>query len=233
MEKELNEAFAERMAELRESDEDRRQRHVRLKLAAVVAVICLLTLVNAWFNLSAWWRWATSPAVEIRVITVTRQAAAPGLLKGVASVPVPPKALLMGSVPQELKDAVAKACIAVAAERKSENAVFNVSEAEARTDCYRDLLAIAYVETGYDCSAVGEVGESGCFQIRTELHGLTVAEAEDPALAARWAAFKLASDGWPRYRTAAIRSYNGTGAAAEEYAKRVKSVSGKLAMLGI
>ena len=93
--------------------------------------------------------------------------------------------------------------------------------------CYRDLLAIATVETGIDCSLVGDGGNSyGCYQIHRGYHPhVTVEQAQDFAWATGWALDFLVGKGYPHHRTYAIVRWNGSNDRARAYAEKVKSIA--------
>lgn len=128
-----------------------------------------------------------------------------------------------GTPSQEQKDATAAVCQKVAENRKEFYEPYGISENLFLTTCYQDLLAIAYAESRFDCSVVGDQGRShGCFQIQTKLHGVSVENATDYAWAAEWTLDRMVRDyQYPRFRTLAIERHNGAGLGAEMYAKSV------------
>ncbi len=92
--------------------------------------------------------------------------------------------------------------------------------------CSKDLLAIAYHESHFDCSVVGDSGRSyGCFQIRTKLHGISRATAQDFNQAAQWTLNNLEAHGYPTLRTIAVKKHNGWGVQADRYVAAVKETA--------
>lgn len=73
--------------------------------------------------------------------------------------------------------------------------------------CQTDLLAIAKIETHFNCKAVGKLGETGCFQIMP-FHKVN---GTDFRIAAEWTLRYLIKNGYPKYRTWAIQCHNGCG----------------------
>jgi hypothetical protein len=101
---------------------------------------------------------------------------------------------------------------------------YGVGRDDYQTQCVSDLLAIAWAESRYDCSAVGDGGYSlGCYQIHRKWHP----EISDPdrldfGFSTAWTLGRLIGNGWPKYRTTAIRKHNGWGPATIAYASAVK-----------
>jgi soluble lytic murein transglycosylase-like protein len=85
------------------------------------------------------------------------------------------------------------------------------------------LLAIVGVESSWRPWAVGTVGEVGLCQVRPDLHGVSETALADPAVnirvAGRVLRHCLGRSGGDI--AGAVARYNGRGAAAEEYARRV------------
>jgi hypothetical protein len=87
------------------------------------------------------------------------------------------------------------------------------------TYCVADLLAIMWIESRYDCSAVGDGGNSlGCFQIYSVAHPhIKDDERLDLRWSAAWTLNRLIAYGWvPRTMNgqanrAAIQCHNGCG----------------------
>jgi hypothetical protein len=104
---------------------------------------------------------------------------------------------------------------------------WNIGRDDFGARCEADLLAIAWAESRFDCSVVGDGGHSlGCYQIHDGYHH-DVADSDrlDFAFSAAWTLDRLVRHGYPHYRTAAIRSHNGSGEAAGRYADAVKEWS--------
>lgn len=77
--------------------------------------------------------------------------------------------------------------------------------------CVKDLQGIAWKETKYNCQAVGDGGYSfGCFQIYTRVHKhIMKDQAESIDFATEWTLDYLVTNGYPKYRSHAIRKHNG------------------------
>ena len=86
------------------------------------------------------------------------------------------------------------------------------SEKELGEYCVKDLIAMAYTESRFNCKAVGDGGKShGCFQLHLGYHShVTVTEAEDITFSLSWTLDRLVSKGYPVYRSTAIMLHNGT-----------------------
>jgi soluble lytic murein transglycosylase-like protein len=85
------------------------------------------------------------------------------------------------------------------------------------------LLSIVGVESSWRPWAVGTVGEVGLCQVRPDLHGASATALADPAVNIRVAG-RVLRQCLARARgdvAGAVARYNGRGAAAEEYARRV------------
>ena len=97
------------------------------------------------------------------------------------------------------------------------------------TQCVKDLLAMAYVETQedpYNCNLVGDQGRSyGCLMIQIKMHNVSKSAAKDFTFASQWALNRMMEYGYPTYRIAAIRAHNGSGAMADRYAQKVKRIA--------
>jgi hypothetical protein len=78
--------------------------------------------------------------------------------------------------------------------------------------CPQDLLAIAYVESRFNCQKVGDKGMSfGCYQIHLGYHpNISKAQAKDLNFAINWALNRLVSKGYPKYRSVSLMAHNGT-----------------------
>ena len=83
---------------------------------------------------------------------------------------------------------------------------------ELGDQCAIDLKAIAIKESGEDDTAIGDGGTSfGRFQIHLPAHPeITIEEAQDIKFATNWTVNNLVSNGYPEYRTYAIRRHNGS-----------------------
>jgi hypothetical protein len=101
---------------------------------------------------------------------------------------------------------------------------YGVSRDDYQTQCVSDLLAIAWKESHYDCNAVGDGGQSlGCYQIHHEYHPeVSDPDRRDFGFSTGWTLGNLVGNGWPKYRTYAIRKHNGWGPASIVYAEKVK-----------
>lgn len=96
--------------------------------------------------------------------------------------------------------------------------------------CADDLIAMAIAESGVQASAVGDNGLShGYFQIQIALHNVKKECATDFRCSADWTLSNLVKNGYPKYRTIAIRRHNGWGEASKRYAANVKEISENLA----
>jgi len=77
--------------------------------------------------------------------------------------------------------------------------------------CIKDLLAMAWVESAFNCEAVGDFGAShGCYQIHQGYHNVKQADAENLNFAISWTLNRLKHYGYPVYRSRAIMKHNGT-----------------------
>lgn len=77
--------------------------------------------------------------------------------------------------------------------------------------CINDLVAIAWVETRFNCESVGDNGNSyGCYQIHRGYHpSVSSEQAVDLKFAIPWTYNRLVAHGYPEYRSYAIRKHNG------------------------
>jgi len=106
----------------------------------------------------------------------------------------------------------------------------NADQWGLQEQCEKDLLGIAYTEVrNFDCLKVGDGGKSfGCFQIHLGYHpDITVEQAQDPYFAATWTAKRLVAKGYPKYRSSAVMSHNGTPGTSKTlaYLKTVNSIA--------
>ena len=78
--------------------------------------------------------------------------------------------------------------------------------------CIDDLVAMAWVESRFNCNAVGDSGKSiGCYQIHLGYHkNIKKEQAKNLDFAIDWTLNRLKSKGYPKYRSIAIMSHNGT-----------------------
>jgi len=78
--------------------------------------------------------------------------------------------------------------------------------------CWKDLVAMAWTESRFDCKAVGDGGKShGCFQLHLGYHKhITVKEAQSIEFSLSWTLNRLEAKGYPVYRSTAIQLHNGT-----------------------
>lgn len=141
----------------------------------------------------------------------------------------------LGKPAQSQKDAAARVAARVYEARKEIIEAQGVSRELFLTTAYNDLLAMAFHESSFDCSRVGDQGRSvGCFQVQTKLHGVTVAQAQDFEWAAEWTLDRMVRDtNYPRFRHASLRRHNGSGPAAEKYALAVKATSANFEKQGL
>lgn len=93
--------------------------------------------------------------------------------------------------------------------------------------CVQDTLGIAWTESRFDCSVIGDEGNSyGCFQIYRQAHPeVTVKQAQDVEFATRWTVNNLAEHGYTTNRDRAVMKHNGTPYTAKTlaYLTSVKS----------
>lgn len=77
--------------------------------------------------------------------------------------------------------------------------------------CVEDTLAIAWVESRFNCNANGDSGKSfGCFQIYIKAHpDISPELAKDIVFSTKWTIDNLINHGYPEYRSYAIRRHNG------------------------
>lgn len=96
--------------------------------------------------------------------------------------------------------------------------------------CADDLIAMAIAESGVQANVVGDNGLShGYFQIQTKLHGVSKECTADFHCSADWTLSNLVKNGYPKYRTIAIRRHNGWGEQSKRYAANVKEIADSLA----
>jgi len=83
---------------------------------------------------------------------------------------------------------------------------------ELGDQCAIDLKAIAIKESGENDMAIGDGGTSfGRFQIHLPAHPeITVEQAQDPEFSSDWTVAYLTCNGYPEYRTFAVRRHNGS-----------------------
>lgn len=135
---------------------------------------------------------------------------------------------------QYQKDAVATACRKVGENRSHSLEVQQVSLELFLDTCFHDVLSVAYTESRFYNKAVGDQNRSrGSFQIQTKLHGITVEQAEDFAWSAEWVVGHLMSNSFPKFRTFALKRFNGSGVMAQLYAERVKKTSDRFRAMGL
>lgn len=101
--------------------------------------------------------------------------------------------------------------------------------------CYRDVLAIAYTESRFDCSVLGDNGKArGCYQIWFQLHGITAQQAEDFDFATRWTLDRMVSQGYSTFRAWALGSHNSfTPDVNKAYSQIVKAKSAEFERVGL
>jgi len=77
-------------------------------------------------------------------------------------------------------------------------------------DCAKDLLGMLWKESLNEATAVGDQGRArGYFQIWVNLHGISVACAEDLECSSNWSLDYLESNGYPTYVNYAVQCHNG------------------------
>lgn len=83
--------------------------------------------------------------------------------------------------------------------------------AQLGSRCVEDTLGIAWTESRFDCSQIGDGGNShGCFQIYRVAHPeVTIAQARDIDFATRWTVRNLAGHKYAKNRDIAVRMHNG------------------------
>jgi len=91
-------------------------------------------------------------------------------------------------------------------------ATIKCEEKEMGAGCADDIVAMAWVESRFNCNVVGDGGKSfGCFQIHLGYHKeITKEQARDLDFSLEWTINRLKSKGYPEYRSVAIRSHNGS-----------------------
>lgn len=78
--------------------------------------------------------------------------------------------------------------------------------------CWKDLVAMAYTESRFNCKAVGDGGKShGCFQLHLGYHKhVTVEQAQDIEFAVSWTLERLIAYNYPTMRSTSVMRHNGT-----------------------
>lgn len=77
-------------------------------------------------------------------------------------------------------------------------------------DCARALLGMAWKESNFIATAVGDHGKArGWFQIHYRLHKITTECAEDLECSADWTISYLERNGYPKYVNYAVQCHNG------------------------
>lgn len=100
------------------------------------------------------------------------------------------------------------------AEEKTLDDIIRKGCAERNLDeeqCYRDVKALAKMESGERTEAVGDNGTSyGIFQIHLPAHPtITKEQATDPEFSTYWTIDNLVRNGYPEYRKLALQCHNG------------------------
>lgn len=98
-------------------------------------------------------------------------------------------------------------------------------------DCAKTLLGMAWKESRFEASAVGDNGRSyGFFQIRVRLHDVPLECARDLRCSADWTLKFMEWNGYPRHKMIAVQCHNGCGvpngyaASAVRHGKRLWQV---------
>jgi len=96
--------------------------------------------------------------------------------------------------------------------------------------CAKDLYAMAYHESRFNCDVVGDQGRSyGCFQIQVKMHKVSKDFARDFEKAANWSLERMIGNGYAKgLRTYAVKRHNGMGVMADRYAAKVVSMANKM-----
>jgi len=78
--------------------------------------------------------------------------------------------------------------------------------------CVQDMLGMAYAESRFNCSVIGDGGKSvGCFQIHRGYHpDVSVEKAKDVHFAIDWTLNRLVKNKYPVMRSVSIMKHNGT-----------------------
>jgi len=81
-----------------------------------------------------------------------------------------------------------------------------------REYCTKDLLAVAYAESRFNCQKIGDRGMSfGCYQIHLGYHpNISKEQARDLNFAINWTLNRMVSNGYPKYRSVSLMAHNGT-----------------------
>ncbi len=80
-------------------------------------------------------------------------------------------------------------------------------------DCARTLLGMAYKESRFVATAIGDNGKArGYFQIHYKMHKVSLSCAEDLRCSANWTISYLEYNGYPKNPKYAIQCHNGCGA---------------------
>lgn len=77
--------------------------------------------------------------------------------------------------------------------------------------CIKDLMAMAWTESRFDPNTVGDNGNSyGLYQINLKYHpGIAKKQAQKIGFSVEWTLNRLIKNGYPKYRSYAIRRHNG------------------------
>jgi hypothetical protein len=78
--------------------------------------------------------------------------------------------------------------------------------------CTKDMLAIAFAESRFNCQKIGDKGMSfGCYQIHLGYHpNISKEQARDLNFAINWTLNRMVSKGYPKYRSVSLMAHNGT-----------------------
>jgi hypothetical protein len=78
--------------------------------------------------------------------------------------------------------------------------------------CIKDLIALAYAESRFNCQKIGDGGMSfGCYQIHLGYHpNISKEQARDLNFAINWTLNRMVSKGYPKYRSVSLMAHNGT-----------------------
>ena len=91
--------------------------------------------------------------------------------------------------------------------------------------CASILYAMHLVETGGDCSVIGDQGRSyGCFQIQVKMHKVAKEVATDLEKSADWTLQRMIAFGFKEgYESYSVRRHNGGGPMSFVYLAKVKA----------
>jgi len=120
-------------------------------------------------------------------------------------------------IPKEEKKSVVVVNIENKEELSVKDEIVKIAEEECSKRgleeyCIKDMLAMAWTESRFNCNVVGDSGNSfGCFQIHRGYHKhITVEQARDIEFSLNWTLNRMVHYGYPKYRSYSIMKHNGT-----------------------